>query len=419
MKKYIKKSVPLALLAVMALSSLWLSPLNVQAAYYSSQQVSQHNSSSSCWMIVNGKVYDVTSYIASHPGGSSMVNYCGQDATSVFASIHNQAGYNALASYLIGDVMLPLTQPVITSGTSTQTTALINWSGSTGGIAPITYTILRNAVPAGTTTSTSFIDTGLTASTPYSYVVRATDSATTTPNSVSSAAFAITTLAATTTPDTTSPTAPTGLAFSNITASSLTLSWASSTDSSGVAGYKVFRNGIQIATTTGLALSDSGLAPLTSYSYRVSAFDASGNVSALSSPANATTLAASAPATSTISIVSPVNGSTVSGKIAVAVSIPSANSAFKKLQLYVDGKKVKTKVIWFKIASGYYSFKWNTKGVPNGSHSIQAVMYDLAGKQISSSQAVNITVSNANKNKNENHEKKEWKWERDGDEDDD
>jgi len=89
--------------------------------------------------------------------------------------------------------------------------------------------------------------------------------------------------------DTTPPSAPTGLTASGTTSSSTTLSWAASTDNVGVAGYDVYRNGSQIATTGATSYTDSGLAPATSYSYTVKAYDAAGNVSAASNTAAVTT----------------------------------------------------------------------------------------------------------------------------------
>ena len=45
-------------------------------------EVAKHNSASDCWMVISGKVYDVTSFLNSHPGGSgTMLPYCGQEAT--------------------------------------------------------------------------------------------------------------------------------------------------------------------------------------------------------------------------------------------------------------------------------------------------------------------------------------------------
>jgi hypothetical protein len=99
-----------------------------------------------------------------------------------------------------------------------------------------------------------------------------------------------------TSPQPQAPTVPTGLAASNVTTNSLTLSWSPSTNagSSGVGGYYVYRNGstTPLATvTSGTSYNDSGLAAATAYSYQVAAFDTStpANVSALSNAFSVTT----------------------------------------------------------------------------------------------------------------------------------
>lgn len=70
------------------------------------------------------------------------------------------------------------------------------------------------------------------------------------------------------------------------------VSWQASSDNVGVAGYRVFRNGTQVGSANGTSYTDSGLQPATTYSYRVSAFDASNNASAASGTVNATTQSA-------------------------------------------------------------------------------------------------------------------------------
>lgn len=101
--------------------------------------------------------------------------------------------------------------------------------------------------------------------------------------------------------DTTPPSVPSGLSASNVTASSLTLSWSASTDAgSGVANYEVYRGGSLIASPTGTSYNDSGLSPATAYSYTVKAKDKAGNVSAASSALLTSTASgncAAAPAT--------------------------------------------------------------------------------------------------------------------------
>ncbi|KAJ7068640.1 FMN-dependent dehydrogenase-domain-containing protein [Mycena amicta] len=55
----------------------------------SGKTVAQHNSRQSCWIIVHGKVYDVTEFLDEHPGGSKIIlKYAGKDATQEYDPIH-------------------------------------------------------------------------------------------------------------------------------------------------------------------------------------------------------------------------------------------------------------------------------------------------------------------------------------------
>lgn len=72
-------------------------------------EVPKHNNSNSCWMIIGGHIYDVTTYLGSHSGGdASILKYCGQDATTAFNTQdrspgrpHSGAAANLLQQYLI------------------------------------------------------------------------------------------------------------------------------------------------------------------------------------------------------------------------------------------------------------------------------------------------------------------------------
>ncbi len=92
--------------------------------------------------------------------------------------------------------------------------------------------------------------------------------------------------------DTEAPSVPEGLAAAGIDGFQIQLSWNPSTDNVGVAGYRVFRNGTQVGTTTGTSYTDTGLNPMTTYSYQVSAYDAVGNQSARCSAVDGSTLSA-------------------------------------------------------------------------------------------------------------------------------
>lgn len=91
--------------------------------------------------------------------------------------------------------------------------------------------------------------------------------------------------------DTNPPTVPTSLVATPVATTQINLSWATSTDAeTSVAGYQVFRDNLQIATTTSTTYSDTGLTASTTYDYNVSAYDLFLNISARSATSSTTTL---------------------------------------------------------------------------------------------------------------------------------
>ncbi|WP_158294835.1 PKD domain-containing protein, partial [endosymbiont of Ridgeia piscesae] len=91
-------------------------------------------------------------------------------------------------------------------------------------------------------------------------------------------------------PDTSAPSIPQSLLANATGATTIDLSWQAASDNVAVTGYRIFRDGSEIATTTATSFQDSGLGASTSYSYAVSAYDAAGNESGRSSADSATTL---------------------------------------------------------------------------------------------------------------------------------
>lgn len=72
---------------------------------YSMADIAKHANRSDCWTAVAGKVYDVTTFIPSHPGGEEIVKVCGKDGTRLFSSEDEHAEQNAqvvLDAYQIG-----------------------------------------------------------------------------------------------------------------------------------------------------------------------------------------------------------------------------------------------------------------------------------------------------------------------------
>jgi len=80
-------------------------PSEAEPTGYTMAMVAANNSGSSCWSVIRNEVYDLTSWIGSHPGGSNAIlGICGKEATSTFDARHSGQGApeSALKSYLLG-----------------------------------------------------------------------------------------------------------------------------------------------------------------------------------------------------------------------------------------------------------------------------------------------------------------------------
>src|SRR5205085_2049400 len=143
----------------------------------------------------------------------------------------------------------------------------------------------------GSTTATSYTDSALSAGNQYSYRIRATDAAGNL-STYSATANATTTGGV----DTTPPTAPGSLSATASGGTQINLTWTASTDNVGVTGYLLERcqgtgctSFVQISSPSTTTYTDTGLTSAVSYSYRVRATDAAGNLSGYSNTASATT----------------------------------------------------------------------------------------------------------------------------------
>ncbi|MDH2429114.1 glycosyl hydrolase family 18 protein [Sphaerisporangium sp. TRM90804] len=184
-----------------------------------------------------------------------------------------------------GDTTAPSAPGSLRSTGTTSSSVSLAWNASTDNVGVTGYNVYRNGTQVGTATGTTYTDSGLSASTSYTYTVRARDAA----GNQSSASNQI---SATTTGgggDTTAPSAPGSLRSTGTSSSSVSLAWNASTDNVGVTGYNVYRNGTQVGTATGTTYTDSGLSASTSYTYTVRARDAAGNQSSASNQISATT----------------------------------------------------------------------------------------------------------------------------------
>ncbi|KAJ4733660.1 Cytochrome b5 [Rhynchospora pubera] len=73
---------------------------------YTLSEVSEHNTNKDCWLIINGKVYDVTKFLEDHPGGDDvLISSSGKDATDDFEDVgHSTTARAMMDEYYVGDI---------------------------------------------------------------------------------------------------------------------------------------------------------------------------------------------------------------------------------------------------------------------------------------------------------------------------
>ncbi|MEU6351501.1 carbohydrate binding domain-containing protein [Streptomyces sp. NPDC047072] len=89
--------------------------------------------------------------------------------------------------------------------------------------------------------------------------------------------------------DTQAPTAPSGLASTGKTSSSVSLKWNAATDNVGVTAYDIYSGSNNVLSVSGTSATVSGLSPSTAYTFTVKARDAAGNTSGASNSVSVTT----------------------------------------------------------------------------------------------------------------------------------
>lgn len=179
------------------------------------------------------------------------------------------------------DDVAPSTPTGLAASNRAATSFDLNWTAATDNVAVAGYRVYVDDVLVASPTTTEATISGLTQATTYSVQVAAIDAAVPDANESPRATITVSTIDPT---DVTPPTSPIPLGATNITNSSMRLTWSASTDDSGaIAAYEVHR-----LLQDGVSWSDiylgpdtffdiTGLSPGTSYTFRIRAYDATGN----------------------------------------------------------------------------------------------------------------------------------------------
>jgi len=180
--------------------------------------------------------------------------------------------------YSLGSQSADATPPSAPTGlvatAVTGSSVLLSWNASTDDVGVTGYEVYLDSVLAGWSPTTSLALAGLQPGRIYLVTIKAKDAA---GNLSLPAALSVVTAGSSA--DMTPPSAPEGLDATNVTASSLTLSWTPSSDNVGVVSYEVYAGAVLVGSTPTNSRAVPNLAPSTDYAFTVKARDAAGNVS--------------------------------------------------------------------------------------------------------------------------------------------
>lgn len=295
----------------------------------------------------------------------------------IFVGCEGEDGSQGMA-----DQTAPSKPVNLTASTVSQSSITLTWDVATDNVATDGYRVFRDGLELVSTSATSHTDSGLAAATQYSYMVVAYDAAGN--ESEPSDEFVQSTATADSS-DINPPTIPSGVNASIVTETTITLAWSASIDDTATTGYRILRDGIEIATSTVTSYNDTGLSPETQYRYRISAYDGAGNESALSdeivlSTTNSINSDTSPPEAPTGLIAANVTSTT----IALTWSESSDDTATTGYRVYRDDVEVATAAMTDYTDTGLS---------PATQYQYQVTAHDEAGNESDRSDALSVSTT--------------------------
>ncbi|UHA75966.1 fibronectin type III domain-containing protein [Paenibacillus sp. 481] len=183
------------------------------------------------------------------------------------------------------DITPPTAPQTLQATAVTHNSVTLSWQAATDNVGVTSYHVWNGTLKVGTSASTTFTASGLTANTNYTFSVQAADAA----GNVSPASNIITISTPGAPNDVEAPSIPANVQLTDKTSTSLTITWNASTDNIAVTQYEVLLNGQLAGTTSSTTWTAAGLTASTAYSLVVRALDAAGNRSGDSAVVTATT----------------------------------------------------------------------------------------------------------------------------------
>lgn len=286
-------------------------------------------------------------------------NTVGQCVTGARPITYAAGGVSIASSCASPDTTAPSVptglQAVAQSGHAVQLT----WTASTDDKGVAKYDVYRNggATAVGSPTTNSFVNTGLSEQTAYTYRVRACDAAGNC--SAQSAQVGVTTPVFV--PDTAAPSVPGNLRTTAVNPTSAVLAWNASTDVGGVvARYDVYKGGVLAGSSPTTTFNATGLSSGLTYSFRVRACDDSENCSAQTAALSVTTT------------VVPINVDTTSNSYSDHnVGPPPRANTPAALPTPINGVAPTSHGFAFDINGSTLAWRWGPQNVTNVAGSVR------------------------------------------------
>jgi chitodextrinase len=227
----------------------------------------------------------VTGINASDSGLTVNVSYCYQvSATDAAGNESIKSAQQCAVVPQPADTAAPTAPANLVAKAVSPTEVRLTWSAATDNVGVTGYKVYRGKSLIAAVATTDATDTNVQPDLLYCYQVSAVDAAN------NESARSLEACAQTPRPsDTSPPSTPTGLTATALSASEIKLVWNASTDDVGVAGYKVYRDGVFVRTVAQRGTTDLGLSANKQYCYQVSAIDDAANESGKSAQACGTT----------------------------------------------------------------------------------------------------------------------------------
>ncbi|EAN94763.1 putative cytochrome b5 [Trypanosoma cruzi] len=107
---------------------------------YAWEEIRKHNTDKDCWVVLYGRVLDVTKFLSQHPGGIDPINDLGgYDITNSFESIgHSSRALVLSKEFIVGDLDKDSKPPVVEPKASREDVPLTAYKAG-GEMIPLSY----------------------------------------------------------------------------------------------------------------------------------------------------------------------------------------------------------------------------------------------------------------------------------------